>query len=262
MDVLMFGRQFLDDGVEFLDTGLDGGNLANQCVNEFGMGHKDAFLSAEGNAVLDDFDAILNDFGAATAMGEVELGDGGWFCFLDGLKGRPFGEKGTSERGVDVAPDELEGLWEAVFEGLGEFVGQAGTDANELASLLGEQGDLVSQRIGGAPWLEFDVAFKHEERERFGIASVVFGAGWAEAFAVFFDDGRIGQVEAQECELAEEVNQVLARLLDAKRNGLAFRQGFFEFPDPGQQGLGGAADLGLRGDFSGSIQRAGVDGSV
>jgi len=110
---------------------------------------EEAGVSAEGGGFLDEFETFLDDFGTTAALLAVELGDGAGAGFLDGLEGGPFGEQGDGERSEEVTPDELEGLGVVVFEGLGEFVGEAGANVDELASLLNEGGDLVGERVGG-----------------------------------------------------------------------------------------------------------------
>lgn len=186
----------------------------------------------------DDFKALFERFRPPASVGVVEFGDGGGSGFLKGFESRPLGEEGAGERGEEITADELQGLGEAVFEGLGEFVGEAGADADELAAFFGEQGDLVGEWIRGGPWLEVLVALVDEEGEGVGIASVVFGARGVEGFPVFLDDGGIDEVEAQEAELAEEVDEVLARLFDAEGDVATGREVLFQLADPEEQGFG------------------------
>ena len=53
-----------------------------------------------------------------------------------------------------------------------------------------------------------------------------------------FDDGGIDEVEAQEAELAEEVDEVLARLFDAEGDVATGREVLFQIADPEEQGFG------------------------
>ena len=260
--ILMLGGVLFDFGIEVQEAGLHGGDLTDQGEDEFDIDGEDGFFGAEGNGVLDELNARFDDFGAAAAMSIVELGDGGGFGFLKRLEGGPFGQEGAGERCVEIAAGEFEGLGETVFEGLGESIGEAGADADELAAFFGEQGDLIGKWIDGNPGLKPGVALEDKKREGVGVAAVILGAGGAEGFAVFLDDGGVDEIEAEKGELAEEVDQVLTRLLNAEGNGVALWKGFFEFPDPGEQGLGGGADFGLDGCFARGVQRADVNGGI
>ncbi len=260
--VLMFAGPLFSESVEALDGGLHGADLADESEDEFGVDFEDGFPSAKRDGVADDLETFFDDLGATAPLLVVELGNGCGPGFLKCMERGPFGEEGAGERCEEVAPDEIEGLGKGVLEGLGELVGEAGADADELAAFLGEQRDLVGERIGRFPGLKPCVALMHEECDRMGVAAIVLGAGGAEAFAVFLDDGRIDEVEAQEIELAEEVDQVLAGLLDAQGDAAAGRQFVFKIADPGQQVLRGGAGLGLIDGLASGIEDAEVEGCV
>lgn len=209
--------------------------------------------------MLDELESFFDDLWPPAGVFVVELGDGGGPSFSKILKRGPFGEESTGERAEEVATDKMQCLWEGVLEGLSEFVRQAGANADELASLLGEQGDLVGNRVDGRPRLKSCVTFVDEECECVGITAVVLGAGGAEAFAVLLDDGGIDEEEVEEVELAEEVDEVLAGLLDAEGNGLAGWQGFFKALNPGKEGFGGGADFRVSEAFAFGIEDAEVE---
>lgn len=226
------------------------------------VGFEEAFVGAHGDGFGDEFEALFDDFWAATALLVVELGDGGGLGFLDGLEAGPFGEQGAGERGEEVAPDELEGLWVVVFEGLSELVGEAGADVNELASFFDEGGNLAREGVGGGVGLKSGVSFVDELGEGPGVSFVVFGPGGGEAFAVFFDDGGVDEIDGKEMKLAEEMDEVLAGLFDAEGDGLPVWDVGGELLDPGEEGFGGGGDFVLSEDVARGVEDAGVDGLV
>ena len=118
-------------------------------MNEELVGFEEVGVGADGDGGGDEGESFFDDFGTTASLFVVELGDGGGAGFLETLEGGPFGKQGAGEWGEEVAADELEGLGVVVFEGLGEAVGEAGADVDELAALFDEGVDLVREGVGG-----------------------------------------------------------------------------------------------------------------
>ena len=258
----MFREFLFNQAFEAENAVLRRGDLADERVDEQCVGLEHGLVGAHGHGVADHLETLFDDFRAAALSGIIELLDGRRPRFSQGLEVGPIHQEIAGERRVKVAPAQFKRLREDFLEGLGEPVGEVGADINELTAFLGEQGDLVGERIMRGPWLEPSVPLKDEKIQRAGVSPVILGPGGAEAFAVFFDDGGVDEVEAQEIELAEEMDEVLARLLDADGGGCALGQGFPDFPRPGHERFGAGRDFGLGEDRCRGVQETDVNARV
>ena len=228
------GGEFLgNEAVEFLDAGLDLVELFGKGLGEGLVDFEQGGVGAHGVGVCDELKTFFDHFGAPASLFVVEAGDGGGAGFLEVLEGGPFGEQSAGERGEEVTANELEGLWEVVFEVLGEAVGEAGAGVDELAAFFGEGGNLMGERVGNGEGLKAGVTFVKEEGQGVGVAPVVFGFGGAERFAVAFNEGGVDEVEFEEGKLGEEVDKVLARLFDTEGDVGSGGELVLEASDPG-----------------------------
>lgn len=262
LGILVLTGLFGNESVKVEDAFLDVFELVNEGGDEKLVDFKEAGIGAKRHCFFDQLETLLDDFRTAASLLVVKLGDRAGTSFLNCLEGGPFGEKGDGQRGEEVTPDKLEGLWVVVFEGLGEFVGKAGPDVDELAAFFDEGGDLVGQRVGDGVGLHGTIPFVDEAGEGLGVAPIILGAGGAEGFAVFFDDGGIDQIDRELVKLAEEAHQVLAGLLDAEGDGLAILELGGQLLDPGEKGFGSRGDLLLIDGVSRRVELTDVDGLV
>jgi len=152
-------------------------------------------IDTHGDGFFDELETVLNDFGATTSLGVIKLGEGSGAGFLEDLEGGPFCEQSAGKRGKEIATNELEGLWVVVFESLGEFVGEAGADVDELAPFFDEGGELMGEWIWVVEGLKLEVSLEDELRDGMSITTVIFCAGGAEGLAVFFNDGGVYEVD-------------------------------------------------------------------
>lgn len=258
-DVLVLGCESGDELVETGDGGLDAADLDGQRADERGVGLEGGGIVAHGHGVADEVESPLDGAGPAAGVGDVEPADRFPARLAEILKGGPFFEEGAGERGEEVAAGEIEGLGEAFLEDLGEFVGEAGADGDELAAFLHQGGETARGGIGGSPWFEVVVTFEGETCERAGVAAVVLGAGGAEALAEFLELGGVDQEEAQEVEAAEEIDEVLAGLLDAEGGGCAVPELAADLLGPRGERLGRGGDAELPEDAPVRVEDADVE---
>ena len=91
------------------------------------------------------------------------------------MESGPFLEERERQSCVEIPSGELECLRKAVFEDLGEAVGDAAPKIDELAALQSEDGELAGLRIVGLPDLEQIVILEEKASQVEGVLLVVLG---------------------------------------------------------------------------------------
>lgn len=251
-----------DELIESRDAGLQSADLFDESESELGIGVDDDLVGADRHRIGDDFEAFLDGLGTTRTVGEIELFDGVGASLAQGLEGGPLFEEGERQRSEQVAAGQLESLREAVFEDLGEAVGGADAQIDKLTALLGEDGEFAGAGIVGLPRGQKVVLLEDEPGEMEGVLFVVLGAGGVEGFAVALEGDRIDQVQAQEVELAEEVQEAGARLLDAECGARAGREHGLNLASPGHHDFGSGGDRRLFEDLAVQVEEAEVEPGV
>ena len=141
-DVRVRVERGLDEGVKAADALIEFTELADEGMEELGAAIESDGVSADRDGRGDKCEAFFDGLGTPGAVLVVELLDGCGAGPLQSLQGGPLLEEGEGKAGVEIASRNLEGLWKAVFEDLGEAICGADPQVDELAALLSQDGEL------------------------------------------------------------------------------------------------------------------------
>jgi len=186
-----------DSGVKILDGVQGDTELADQGLDEQGMGSDDALIGGQGRGGLESADTRVDDVRRAS-MVVAEAGlQGGAACEWCGFEGRPATEKVTKDQGVFLLKP-VQHVRKRVLQRPGEAVGEPHVVADHAAAMgdeLFEGAHRGALRLAGLQRMAMgEQAFELE----CSVSGVIFGPAGGEGFAVPGQRNRIDGKEDQQ----------------------------------------------------------------
>jgi hypothetical protein len=211
----------LCDGFVEVGNGLQGDpELGDEGVHEEDIGGDDAFIGGQRSGALDGLDAGGDDVGRAHVVGTEEAFHSGAACELHGFEGGPAAEEVAKEHGIFLWKP-LQDLWEVVFEGTGQAVGQTDFVADQATAVLDELRQGAHGGALGAERGELVAVFEEDLDLEFGIGGVIFGPARGKRFAVPGHGERIDGEEHEEIIVAQRGHDGSFLEFQAHRDGLS-----------------------------------------
>jgi len=209
-----------DSGVKILDGVQGDTELADEGLDEQGMGSDDALIGGQGRGGLDSADTRVDDVRRAYMVVAEEGLQGGAACALCGFEGRPATEKVTKDKGVFLLKP-VQHVRQRVLQRTGEAVGEPPWVAAHAATMCDELGEGAHRGALRLERLQLIAMGEQECEWEFSVSGVIFGPAGGEGFAVPGQRNRIDGKEDQKVIRAQggDKGTFVARKADG--NGVA-----------------------------------------
>ena len=193
----------LRDGAIKVGNGLHGDTeLGDEGLHQEHIGGDDAVICGQRSCALDGFDAGGDHVGRAHVMGPEEALKGGATCELGGFEGRPAAQEVTKDRRIFLLKP-LQDVWEVVFEGTGQAVGETDCVADQSPTVFDALRQGAHGGALGAEGGKLVTVFEEQFDLEFGVGRGIFGSARGTRFAVRGHGEWIDGKEPEELILAQ-----------------------------------------------------------
>jgi hypothetical protein len=151
---------------------------------------------------LDGLDAGGDHVGRAPVVGPAEALKGGATCERGGFEGRPAAQEVTKERRIFLLKP-LQDVWEGVFEGTGQAVGETDVVADQSLTVFDALRQGAHGGALGAEGGQLVTVFEEQFDLECGVGRVIFGPARGTRFAVLGHGEGIDGKEHEELILAQ-----------------------------------------------------------
>lgn len=206
--------------VEVFDRVSGRAELADEGVDQEGMGGDEALIGGQRGGALDGLEARVDDVGVAPVMVAEEALQGSAAGELDGVEGRPLGEK-VAEEGSACVVKPLQDVREVVLQGTSEAMGEAHVVADQAAALCDEWRQGTHLGALGGERCECVAMREQELAHELSVGGIVCGVAGRAGFAVRGQGQRVDGEHAQKLVLTQGVDHRTCVEFKAHRDGVS-----------------------------------------